>query len=99
VGSNFKSWFIYLHRNKLNYCRSNYASAPSLQFYIVNIYSDEDYESKNYEELDRINTKFETEFCTSNYSKNLYQYQKAQVFSDILFVKINNRWVFFDYSR
>jgi hypothetical protein len=42
---------------------------------------------------------FKSKFATDTYSKNLYRYVQSQVFNDIVFIYINNRWVFFDIDR
>jgi hypothetical protein len=101
VPCNIKNWGMQLARNRVLYYPSVFAYKSDLVMYQMNEFFDDsaEYDEEAENAKQEIEDAFENKFCTDTYSKNLYRYLSAQVFGDIVFIYINNRWVFFDIDR
>lgn len=100
VGSNFKSWYPKMVRNRVTYYPSIYAMSSKVTMYDIQ----EEFDFTEYDDAlenakEQEKEAFKSKFATDTYSKNLYRYVQSQVFNDLVFIYINNRWVFFDIDR
>jgi hypothetical protein len=96
IASNIKNWFPKLARNRVTYFPTIFAYNTNLIMY----HFTENYVETEYnEEEEAKKNAFKSQFATDTYSSNLYRYIQSQVFNDIVFIQINNRWVFFDIDR
>jgi hypothetical protein len=96
IGSNLKQWLPELARNRVSYFPTIYAFSPNLIMYR---FAENVFETEYSEDEEIQKNSFESKFATDTYSQNLYRYIQSQVFGDIVFIQINNRWVFFDIDR
>jgi hypothetical protein len=96
IASNIKNWFPKLARNRVTYFPTIFAYNTNLIMY----HFTENYvETECNEEEEAKKNAFKSQFATDTYSSNLYRYIQSQVFNNIVFIQINNRWVFFDIDR
>lgn len=100
VGSNFKSWFSMYVRSRLNYYPTIFSYKSKIVMYKVHHAQDFEIYSEEFERAqEQEKIQFESKFTTNTYSKNLFRFIQSQVFNDVVFLYINNRWVFFDIER
>jgi hypothetical protein len=100
ITNNFKSWPLELYRNRLKQYPSIFANTNEVSMYrVVNLMDESDYNEKEEIAREKATEAFKKQFCTNTYAKNLSRFISAQVFGDLCFIYINNRWVFFDIER
>lgn len=100
ITNNFKSWPLELYRNRLKHYPSSFAYSNEVSMYrVVNLMDESAYNEKEELAREKATEVFKKQFCTNTYAKNLSQFISAQVFGDLSFIYINNRWVFFDIDR
>jgi hypothetical protein len=100
ITNNFKSWPLELYRNRLKHYPSTFAYTNEVSMYrVVNLMDESDYNEKEEIAREKATEAFKKQFCTNTYAKNLSRFISAQVFGDLCFIYINNRWVFFDIER
>lgn len=89
-----------MFRNRVTYYPSVYAfKANFLMYHFQEEFDFSQYDDALENAKEHEVEAFKSKFTTDNYSKNLYRYVQSQVFNDIVFIYINNRWVFFDIDR